>query len=357
MAVPPTLIDEAEALPERAQRGRKSSGLWGILGALVVILGVAGGAMYWMLLRYEPTAHRHVPAGSSMAARIDFQEIALFGPVRRQIWPLLTEGEGQNVPASAEKSLPERLEAETGLKLGRDIREVVLATVGKTDSGRWIAVLGGKVPSGVVKKLAHGLAAEEGVKGWEYSLAEDVLTWRTLGIAVGQAKDRSIIIASDAATLAAALPEQDGARAMGLPETGALTFAVAPSAWNEWGSGMAATFVPGLRTLGKLQGCNGRFALGSSPELEMQCRLPQGVDANQIRGSLVSLTTTLRGMLELASGPDVMGERQVLAGLKIDALADGRIRLLAPWPADGLERGLQTLAQKIRAARMLTGKP
>lgn len=311
-------------------------------------------ALYWAYIRYEPVAHKHVPAGSAMVARVDFQEIALFGPVRRHIWPLVFES-GEASSSNAETSFAKRVEAATGLKLGRDLREVVLVNYGATDSGRWLVVLGGKIPSGIVQELAKWAATENAA--WELSPSGDVLTWRTLGISLGQAKDGAIIVASDPETLALALPAQDGARAIGLPETGAFGFAIAASAWNEWGSGMAGMLVPGLRSLAKLHGCNGRFGLGSSPELEMQCRLSPGVDPEQVRGSLLGLVTTLKGMSALAGGPDLLGERQALAHLRIDAFPDGRIRILAPWPIEGLERGAETFATKARGFRMLTGAP
>lgn len=286
-----------------------------------------------------------------MVVRIDFQEIALFGPVRRHIWPLVFEG-GEAGPTDTDASFAKRIEAVIGLKLGRDIREIVLINYGATDSGRWIVVLGGKIPSGIVPAFAKWAAKEDA--SWELSPKGDVLTWRPLGISLGQAADRAILVASDPETLALALPAQDGAKTLGLPESGAFAFAIAASAWNEWGSGMAGMLVPGLRALAQLHGCNGRFGLGGSPELEMQCRLAPGVDAERVRGSLLSLVTALKGMSALAGGPDLLGERQALTKVRIDAFPDGRIRLVAPWPIDGLERGAETLATKARGFRMLT---
>lgn len=360
MAAPPTLIDADGQTPLQPHRpGRRSRFPLALTMVLALLVVVGGGAFaaYWFVLRYEPVAHRHVPTGSSLAVRIDFQEIALFGPVRRHLWPLVFEREANAQATAAPSSFADRIEAATGLKLSRDIREILLVNYGRTDSGQWFAVLGGKIPSGVVRGLAVELAGKEETTAWEHLLPEDILVWRTLGVAIGQAKDRSLIVASDRKTLALALPEQDGARAMGLPESGAFTFAVAASAWNEWGSGMAATFLPGLRSLAKLHGCNGRFALGSSPELSMQCRLASDVDANQVRSSLLGLVTVARGMTTLAGGADVLGERKALADLQIDALPDGRIMVTAPWPTAGLERGAEALATKVRAIEMLRGKP
>lgn len=353
MAAPPTLIDGPSPLKNTGRRpGRKWRNVLAIFFFFVAILGVGAVAAYWTLVRYEPVAHRHVPSGSAMAARIDFQEIALFGPVRRHLWPLVFERGEPNDSGSA-ATVASRIEAATGLTLGRDIREVVLVSYGATDSGRWIVIFGGKIPHGIVRGLQK-LATEENVAA-ELSPNGDVLTWRALGIAIGQAKDRSLIVASDPATLALALPAQDGASAIGLPETGAFAFAIAASAWNEWGSGMAGAVIPGVRSLTRLHGCNGRFGLGANPELEMQCRLAQGVDAEQVRSSLLGLATMMRGASALSGSSDMLGEQKALADLRIEAFPDGRLRIVAPWPLEGLERGAQTMATKVRGFRMLTG--
>lgn len=353
MAAPPTLIDGPSPLENPGRRsGKKWRSVFAIFSSFVAILGVGAFAAYWTLLRYEPVAHRHVPAGSAMAARIDFQEIALFGPVRRHLWPLVFERSEANGSGS-DTSFASRIQAATGLNLGRDIREVVLVSYGATDSGRWIVVLGGKIPSGIVRGLQK-LAIEENIAA-DLSPDGDVLKWRALGIAVGQARDRSLIVASDPETLALALPAQDGATAIGLPETGALSFAISASAWNDWGSGMAGTLIPGVRSLSKLHGCNGRFGLGANPELEMQCRLAPGVDSEQVRGSLLSLATMMKGASALVGGSDTLGERKALSDLRIEAFPDGRIRIVAPWPVEGLERGAENFANKVRGFRMLSG--
>lgn len=336
---------------------RRAPTVLGFLFALLLLLGVGGVGAYWFLLRYEPTAHRHVPTGSTLAMRVDFQDIALFGPVRRHLWPLAFEQGERGVDPSAEASFASRVEAATGLNLERDIRELVLVNAGATDSGKWLVILGGKIPGGVVKALANDLG-DDGEPGWaSYDASQDILVVRPFGVAVGQAEDRTLIIASDRATLALALPDQDGARAIGLPDQGALSFAVSASAWSEWSSGLTATLIPPLRTLSKLHGCNGRFTLGDKPELEMQCRLASAVDPGDVRDSLLSLVSALRGMSALVGGADQLGERRALADLRIEALEDGRVRLIAPWPLEGLERGAETLARKIRGLRMLTSEP
>lgn len=349
----PTLIDGPPSpTPAPRRSGRRAGLVVSILVTLTLLAGLGGFAFYWTVIRYEPVAHRHIPEGSSLAARFDFQEIALFGPVRRHLWPLLLD-EGWNHDEGGEPSWPKRIEARTGLNLARDIREMVVVSHGPTVSGRWLVILGGKIPAGLMPKLAQ-VVSEESRLGWAFSKEDEVLS-SALGIAIGQAKDRALIIASDRSTLSAALPSQSGGETMGLPEAGAFTFAVAPSAWREWGSGIAANLLPGMRTLSKIQGCNGRFSLGSSPELQMQCRLASDIDPNHARSSLMTLVNTVRGMSALAGGPDLLGERQALSRLEIEAYPDGRLRMTAPWPLEALERGTKTLAEKIRGVALLTG--
>lgn len=351
MASPPTLIDSPmpQPAPTPARRPRKRGGGLFLFFVLALVLAGAGvTAAYWHYFHYEPVGARHVPRGSSMALRVDFQEIALFEPVRRHLWPVFFE----EASSPAEATFSARIEKATGLKLAYDLREVIFVNHGRTDSGQWLVILGGKIPRGMVGALAK-LAQEENA-AWELTPSKDALVSRRLGIALGQASDRTLILASDLATLTLALPAQDGAQAIGLPETGALGFAIGASAWNEWGSGIAANFVPGIRSFAQLQGCNGRFLLGGDPLIEMQCRLAQGVDAEKVRSSLLGITKTVQGLSLLAGGSDNIGERQALAAMKIENLGDNRLRMSAAWPIEGLDRGAEMLATKLRGLRLIT---
>jgi len=350
MATPPTLIDPPVTHPAHApsRRTRKGGGLF--FGVLVVLLVLVGGAAagYWHYFHYQPVAARHVPAGSSMALRVDFEEIALFAPVRRHLWPLVFD---KPETTATEPTIASRIEAATGLNLGQHVREIIVVNHGRTDSGKWLVIVGGKIRRGMVEALAK--LAEEEKAGWELAPSKDALVSPKLGFALGQAADRTLILASDLPTLALALPEQDGAKAIGLPETGAFGFAIGASAWGEWGSGLTARLVPGLGSLAQLQGCNGRFVLGSNPQLEMQCRLASGVDAEKVRSSLLGITTTVQGLSLLVGGKDIMGERRALADLQIENLGDGRLRMTAPWPIEGLDRGAEMLATKVRGLRLV----
>lgn len=352
MATPPTLVDVAAPEPVRvAPRQRQKRGGWAFVLLAVLVLLVGGAAAgYWHFFHYEPVGARHVPAGSTIAVRVDLQEIALFGPVRRHLWPVFLE-EPQATSHPAETSLADRIQRATGIDLGRDVRELIFVNHGRTDSGKWLLIIGGKFPRGVVSALAR--LAQEEKAGWELSPAKDALVSKSLGIALGQAADRTLILASDSATLALALPEQEGAKAIGLPEGGAFGFAVGASVWNEWGSGMASSLVPGMRSLAQIQGCNGRFVLGDSPLVEMLCRLAPGVDAEKVRASLLGIAKTVQGLALLAGGTDNFGERKALAELQIENLGDGRLRLYAPWPLEGLDRGAELLAKKVRGLRLM----
>lgn len=359
MGAPPTLIDApAPARRRPAPRKRSRAPLVaGLVAAAVAALGIAGFAFYWVVLHYDPVAHRHVPAGSSFAIRFDLEQIALFGPVRRNLLPLANEpsapAAGANAPST--KPLGERIEDATGIHLSRDLRELIAVNVGPTDSGRWALLVGGKIPSGFVRGLAK-VAQEEGAV-WDLSPSGDVLARRGGGMALGQASDGTLVLASDTTTLAAALPDQANDQAIGLPETGAVGFAVAASAFHEWGSGMASAVLASLRTLDKIDGCNGRFLIDGNPRLDAQCRVAAGVDPNEIRTSMLGVVTDLRRLSELGGGTDLMGERQALADAQVVATADGRVRLTAPWPLEGLERGARSLAGKIRTLRDTLGAP
>ena len=101
LAIPATHRDpELAAVPAAAPR-KARRWPWVLLAALVLL---AGGAfyLYRFVLKPEPTAHRHVPAGTSVALRADALKILLWKPVREHLWPLALESDGE--PAESRRA-------------------------------------------------------------------------------------------------------------------------------------------------------------------------------------------------------------------------------------------------------------
>jgi hypothetical protein len=185
----PTLLDldpagspgQPKVPPRSPRRGLWLALLFGGLG--ITLLGVGGLLIYLFLWRYEPTARRHIPAGTNLAVRFEASDILLFGPVRKHLWPLLDEPSPPSgappAAAPAGKSRVERIKAETGVNLATDLRELIVASV---DANSWVLLAGGRITRGQFVKGLDKVLREEGTKGW--AITGDLLVGPG-GVAIG----------------------------------------------------------------------------------------------------------------------------------------------------------------------------
>jgi hypothetical protein len=202
----------------------------------VVSLAVAlagGGYIYFVLMHFERVAARHVPGEMVRAARLEVEQVAAFDPVRREVLPaldVLVQGDRAGQLPDVVSAIGQR----TGIELVRDLREIVVAE--GRDGGAWVVALGGRFPrSGVVTGLVAALGGP--ATGWHHDDAKDVATGPG-GLALGQADDGVIVVASSRALLERALPAGDGAERLGLPTTGSgglvAVRASSPTAAGPW---------------------------------------------------------------------------------------------------------------------------
>lgn len=321
---PPTLRDPAPAgrpSPSRARRVAVA------LSIVVAALAVGAAAFYLFFWRYDAVARRHVPGNANLVVRLEVADVALFGPVRRHLLPLLLDH-----PERSGKKRGDRIREATGVDLATDVREVLVASV---DATSWVLIAGGRIKrGGFVDGLAR-LAQEE---HWSLRRQGDLLIGPG-GVAVGQADDGTLVVGTDVSLMTAALPASDEARRLALPAAGAVTFAVTRQAWSG-AAGLAA--VAHASVLGRIERASGRMTLGDAPEVSLTLEPAGGVQAAALAGELEDLVNELRLVTMLL--PDLVGEKGALGAARITPSGD-RVAITAPWPHEGIDRGCKRLAQ------------
>jgi hypothetical protein len=339
---PPTLRDEASDLPPTMAEPPPRRGAWRVVVALIAALALVSGSgwAYLHYLRFEPIARRHVPSNANFAARVDLVDVALFRPVREHLLPVLEE-ELARPGGAAKKTLGDRLADATGVRLDRDLREIVIASV---DATSWVVVAAGPIERG---RFVDGLAKvldEERIGVW--TRAGELLVGPG-GVAIGQADDGALVLATDAAIARTALPASDDARALGLPTSGALAFAATDLAWSG-----ASGKLPGPLAAAKLPSgvarASGTFQLGDAPSLEVRLEPRPPATAEDLARDTDNALRTAG--LVLLLGPDLAGARAALQGSKVEATGGAAV-VRAPWPYEGLDRAVKDLAQTVRALR------
>jgi hypothetical protein len=319
--------------------------LGGVLALVLVGLGVFFGVFY-----YSPVALRHVPPGTTLAVRVDLVDVATFAPVRRHLIPLVDEQTPGSTPKTG-KSRSDRISDAVGVNLSRDLREVVVCFLGSDE--KIVLIVGGNIPKG---KLVPGLMkvqAEEG--GSDFADAGGYLAAKRGGIFVGQASDGTAIVASDAASLQSALMETGEAARLGIPEGHAVAFGATGQLWKDVASSSFASVLESLQKLNKLDGLNGYLELSNAPRLTTHVAVTPGTNPEDAKASLYRVITDLRRASELrrkiaGSSQDFAGEEQALAQSGIDTKGNV-VRVVTPWPYDGLDRGAGNLAAKVRKLR------
>jgi hypothetical protein len=300
-------------------------------------LVVAMLAVYLFVIRYEPVARRHIPGNVAIAARVELSKVILFGPVRDHLWPL--------VAGARSGSEPSRLAAiadETGVDLRTDSRELVIAS---TDGVSWVAALGGRFSRG---RFVKGLAKVARAERWPSFHLDGEFLIGPGGVAFAQADDGTIIVGSNAAVAAAALPASDEYKRLDLADDEAVTFAVTHEAWGG-ASGALGMILEHTPALGRVDRASGKLSLGSQPELKLKVEAKLGQKAIEVARDLETTVSELRVVTLLM--PDIAGEKAALGALRIATTADGAaVTVTTLWPVEGLDRACAHLESLLRAA-------
>jgi hypothetical protein len=247
-------------------------------GLALIALGGAGAWLaYSELLHYRRCAVEHLPAETEFAARLDVEQVVLFDPIRRHLLPLI-----DRLPIGAEPTAPSRtpaegrlsrLRREAGLNLGLDLREILVAT---SRDQRWVLVLGGLFPLPLLPKLERALQRET-PEGW--ARVADTLEFSPSGVALGQAADGALVLASDRRALAAALPSTEQFRELGLAREGTGGARLSGAALEEW-----AAAAGGPPWLASVQSAGLNLRLARDIEIDVVLELRDAAAARVVTG-------------------------------------------------------------------------
>ena len=333
-----TVVDPIAVPPLPTPRSRKIAIALSILAAILLVAGVA---VYLFVVRYEPLARRHIPGNANLVARFELADLALFGPVREHLLPLLEGAPSSDAPKG--KSRADRVRTATGVNLATDLRELIVASV---EGSSFVAILGGKIPRG---RFVKGLAAVAKEEAWpgSWHLAGELLVGPD-GLTVGQADDGTILLGTSAAMVIAALPASEDFVRLALPERGASSFAVTHEAWS---GAAGAAVVAHASVLRKIERASGTFTLGKSPEDIMSIEPSEANPAPALAGEIEQLLAEMRIVALLL--PDAVGEKGALQAARVTT-KEGHVIVTAPWSYEALDRGSARLADLIRVGLIAT---
>lgn len=280
--------------------------------ALLVVVVVYG---YVRFVRYDRVAITHLPADTTAAIVVQVEHVKLFDPMRKHLIPLIDD-----IDKKPGAGRLDRLRKQ-GLNLGFDLREVAAARGQRWQD--WVVVLSGKFPRTGAVGMVAGVLHDDGA-GWKLSEDRGTLVAPS-GAALGQADDGSLVLASSAQELAAALPSGDGWRQLGMTNDSAASFYV---------SGALARDVAragGAPDPGELDAVVGRVVLGRDAiEGTIQVGLPAGADAGKVQGALRAVLAAL-GKSPIAGST---GQREALQKAMVSVAGKG-IEIRTTWqPAD-----------------------
>jgi hypothetical protein len=288
-------------------------GVFAVLLALGVSLGVYIHGRY---VAAERVVARHLPPDAALVVRWDVEKVTTFEPTRRFLLPLVDSARPSSRTGSASgDGRTERLRKTTGLSLGRDLRE--LAVVVGPGGDDWAVVAGGSFPKGSVVAASERLLADE---GWRWTTNGKSGLVAPEGVALGQATDGALVMASSPELLARCLPAT--ANEPIVPRTGAGTLVARLDR-----PGVAPSVRAFVAPLGDVAELRVEAEWGSPLPVTVTFRYAREVPADvrlRFRKMLVSLLGDRLSEIERAGGPiDVQpaGNLTVRARLRLDDTA------------------------------------
>lgn len=330
----PTLPDDEALSPveRRAPLRAAPRRLWPALLAAVVLAALGGAiAVYFVLWRYERTAHLHIPQNANLVARADLAALARFPPAQKHLAPLLEASKGESARAT-------RIEDETGIDLDRDLREVIVSSV---DASSFVVAIGGRIPRGrFVRGLSRALAAEGRA---DFTLRGELIL-APGGFAAAQADDGTILVGTSASVVEAALPaSEDGYARLELEANDGLTFAVTREAWA--GLYDALPMLPNAQALRRIGRARGAIQLRDDPTIELHITPSPGEDPSELARDLSALRRDI-GFVGMAM-PDIAGEREALQRASIGHRGD-TVVIEGKFSSEALDSGFARLAAALR---------
>jgi hypothetical protein len=303
-------------------------------GALALALAAVVYLAYRELIHYERRAIEHVPPGAEFALRVDLEQVLLFEPVRKHLLPLVDRAPLAGAKrGGAPTPRLRRLREQAGLNLGLDLRELVFA---RMPDGGWVLVLGGIFGS---RRLLGGIEQvlrEEP----ELHLRQDGarLILEPSGVALTQADDGALIVASAAPLLARASAPSGGFEAVGLDRQGAAALAAWPSWFDALGSERARP--RGMSWHRSML----RVDFGDPLELTLRIDQPSPGDPESARRLVAGWFGTPPDRTEFVPRADWGGERAVLARARFVRASEAVTVVSSTWERTELDQASRSLA-------------
>lgn len=359
-AVTTELEPPTEQLPTRDLRplepaspvaGKTARGVW-ILVVAILVAAVVGPLVFWLgFWRFEPTAQRHIPAGTVVAVRADARALFLFGPFRDHVLPALTPP-----PSDPTKpALLARVRSHTGVDLGRDVREVVVAT---PDASRWAVLLGGRFQTSArrgpfIEGFEQAVEAEPDAFDW--ARKDDVLVG-PMGAAVAQADDGTILLTSTEDLARAARHATEDYRELWLSSAGDISFSIGHAALLHAGIGARGT-LPEAAILERAERVTGWLVLGERESKVVLDVLPRPGEAVEPFG--VAIEALIKASLaRLAPTADQASDHPAARALAAAVLERAKVQVRADTilvtskaPGPEVEAALRALGPLLAAAR------
>lgn len=290
--------------------------------ALSVLTGLAvlaGLFIYLRYVRYERVAALHVPADTAVALRIDVEQVLFFEPVRKNLLPVANTLAAKPNPRSRLK----RIQGRTGLELGVDLREIVIAL--GPQANEWVIALGGMFSKKNVVAAVAEVLNEDGLA----CQSEAAVATCASGLALGQASDGVLLLASNVARLRAAFDEQGTYAELGLDRDGPGGFALRGASIGALAAGVT---LPEAEWANVVDRITGKFELGTPVLLDVSVELRGGVSAPVVEPSIESLLAAWFGH----------------SSVPLEATGPTRLRGRLEWSRDQLDLATARLAQLMR---------
>jgi hypothetical protein len=336
-------VRDGDPRGERGALPARVLALWS--AAVAAVLLTVGFIAYRQLIHYDRHAIEHVPPGSELALRLDLEQVVLFEPLRRHLLPLVDRAPLTGAPPkhSAPSRLV-RLREQAGLNLAFDLRELVFA---REHAGGWVLAIGGMFGTRpVLDGIERVLNAEPGMRS---SRVAGVLTLLGSGLALAQAQDGVLLIASDAAVLARSLPASRAHEALGLGVDGAGALGALGSWLEPHGPRVPPEGPPLIR-------CSARLELDDPLILTAWVVRAGPGDVEAAQRDVAAWLGTPSGSDDFFPHPDWAGERALLARASFVSESDTSVRVSTTWQRAELDQAARSLTAWLES-RFQAGGP
>ena len=368
---PKSLPPSASAVPPANKR--RSFGALTVVGALLGALGLLGigaAAIYFVYFHYTPVATRHLPKKCMVAARVDFIDWAFFKPFTQKIIPAIEEATKPKPPIVATApegpSLKERMLANAGINLDRDVRELAVCVYQDTSPAvagappdplhgfRAVIALGGRLKRGAIPGIYEAIRTEGFASSFRLDGVGENAVIRVAppfpGV-IGQAEDGTILFAPTDEKLAEVRPgttEDEAAENTGLLKKGALELSASHLVFATLGAlpPSAVVDAPTLDALSRIQTGHIVFELGSAPRIELTVE-------QRTEGDAKASEAAVRRLLELAqlelstASTDWAGEHAAVSSARL-VRTDTRLDLRLDFPFGDIDRGATTFSDQLK---------